>query len=140
MMTPLRIYADFNGCVSSPRDPNRKAVVLDTMGSLKDLCNAGVILSEGLPLIGADWSDENEDIEVHGLAQYDAGQKWWVIEFDNIGFRDVPAGNRTPISEFRCVSCQSDLTEQIKTKGLQLGDTCQHCGTPVHAPIAPPIV
>ena len=137
-MTPLRIYADFNGCVTSPRDPNRKAVVLDTMGSLKDLCNAGVILREGLPLIGSDWSEENEDIEVHGLAQYDVEQKWWIIEFDDIGFRDVPAGNRTLISEFRCVSCQSDLTNQIKAKGLQLGDVCQHCGTPVHAPIAPP--
>jgi hypothetical protein len=137
-MMPLRIYADFNGCVSSPRDSTRQAVVLDTMGSLKDLCNAGVILSEGLPLIGADWSNENEDIEVHGLAQYDVAQKWWVIEFDDIGVRYVPARDRSPINDFRCVSCESDLTEQIKTKGLKLGDVCQRCGTPVHAPITPP--
>jgi hypothetical protein len=137
-MTPLRISVDFNGIEYSPHDPTRKAVVLDTMGALRDLCNAGVILHEGLALIGADWSDDEEDLEAHGLAWYDAEQKWWVIEFDDLGVRYVPAGDRTPIKEFRCVSCQSDLNEQIKSQGLQLGDTCQHCGVPVHSPILPP--
>jgi hypothetical protein len=65
---PTRIYADFNGLVKSPRNSGRTAVVLDTFRSLRDLCNAGLILSEGLPLIAVDWSDENEDLEGHGTA------------------------------------------------------------------------
>jgi hypothetical protein len=40
-MKVQRIYADFNGLVRGPRNPDRTAVVLDTFGSLRDLSNAG---------------------------------------------------------------------------------------------------
>ena len=79
-MSPTRIYADFNRLVKSPRDSGRTAVVLDTFGSLRDLCNAGLILSEGMPLIAVDWSDENEDLEwsagrIEGAAQAKPGAR-----------------------------------------------------------------
>jgi hypothetical protein len=138
-MTTIRIYADFNGLVNGPKTPKRTAVVLDTFGSLRDLANAGIILHEGLPLIAVDASDEFEDLEGHGTAEYDPVNNWWVIEFDEIGVRYVSAGDRTPVTEFRCVSCKTSLNDLIKSKGLKLGDVCPICGTPVHAPIARPV-
>jgi len=67
----VRIYADFNGLVCGVVDPSRTAVVLDTFGSIRDLSNAGTVLSVGLPLVTYDESDETEDLEGHGIAQYD---------------------------------------------------------------------
>lgn len=137
-MTTIRIYADFNGLVDGPKNPGRIAVVIDTFGSLRDLANAGIILHEGLSLIAVDASDELEDLEGHGTAEYDPINDWWVVEFDEIGVRYVAIGDRTPVTEFRCVSCRAPLQDLIKTKGLKLGDTCPICGTPIHAPIARP--
>ena len=108
-MPSTRIYADFNGLVSGPRNPERRAVVLDTFGSLRDLSNAGLVLQEGLPLIAVDWSDDDEDLEGHGTAQYDREQAWWVVEFDELGVRYVPAGDRSPVEKFLCVSCRQPL-------------------------------
>lgn len=137
-MSTLRIYADFNGLVGGVRSSDRTAVVLDTFGSLRDLCNAGVVLHEGLELIAVDASDEQEDLEGHGTAQYDATRGWWVVEFDAAGIRYVPAGDRSAPSAFDCVVCRRDLTEQIRANGLAPGVRCRTCGTPVHAPLAPP--
>lgn len=137
-MTTLRIYADFNGIVNGPKNPAREAVVIDTFGSLRDLANAGVVLRAGLPLIVRDESDETEDLEAHGTAEFDAAHKWWVVEFDEEGIRYVPAGNRSYSTEFRCVSCQHPLHELIANKGLKVGDVCPACGTPIHEPILPP--
>jgi hypothetical protein len=134
----VRIRADFNGLVHGPKSPERTAVVLDTFGSLRDLANAGIILREGLPLIAVDASDESKDLEGHGTAQYDPGNDWWVVEFDEKGVRYVPAGDRTPVTEFKCVSCRRSLHNLINAKGLKVGDVCPACGTPIHAPIACP--
>jgi hypothetical protein len=38
-MSVPRISADFNGLEASPRDADRLAVALDTIGSLRDLTN-----------------------------------------------------------------------------------------------------
>jgi hypothetical protein len=138
-MMAARIYADFNGLVWGPKTPGRTAVVLDTFGSLRDLANAGIILQEGLPLIAVDESDESEDLEGHGTAEYDPENDWWVVEFDEAGVRYVAAGNRALITEFNCVSCKEPLHDLIKAKGLRVGDVCPSCGTPIHAPIARPI-
>jgi hypothetical protein len=134
----VRIYADFNGLVYGPKNPERTAVVLDTFGSLRDLANAGIILREGLPLIAVDASDESEDLEGHGTAQYDLDNDWWVVEFDEKGVRYVPAGDRTPVTEFKCVSCGHFLHDLINAKGLRIGDVCPTCGILIHAPIARP--
>ena len=135
-MAAPRIYADFNGLVWSSR--GKTAVVLDTFGSLRDLANAGIVLSEGLPLVAFDASDESEDLEGHGTAQYDRDNNWWIVEFDEKGVCYVPAGDRTPVSEFKCVSCRIPLQDLIESKGLNSGDSCPSCGTLIHAPIAPP--
>lgn len=134
----LRIYADFNGLVDGPRNPGRTAVVLDTFGSLRDLCNAGVALREGLDLIAVDASDEREDLEGHGTARYDAARGWWVVEFDEVGVRYVPAGDRSAPEAFHCVACRRDLTAQLRDDGLPPGARCHSCGTPVRTPLAPP--
>ena len=102
-------------------------------------------------LITFDESDDEEDLEGHGTAEYDTHKKWWVVEFDEQGVRYVPAKERTPVTEFNCVSCGKSLVDHsrgIKTgancgmivhKGvLKLVDSCPYCSTPIHAPIAPP--
>lgn len=137
-MTTYRIYADFNGLVHGPKSVDRTAVVLDTFGSLRDLANAGIVLSEGLPLIAFDESDETEDLEGHGTAEFDHENNWWVVEFDQLGVRYVAAKDRSPVRDFRCVSCGFGLTDQIQKDGLKLGDICPVCRISVHAPIASP--
>lgn len=136
-MTIKRIYADFNGLVPDVKNPNRTAVVLDTIGSLQDLSNAGLILSEGLPLIAFDWSDESEDLEGHGTAHWDRDRRWWVVEFDDAGVRYVPAGDRTPVVEFLCVSCRQPIPG-MPGKGFSAKTVCQSCGTSILAAYAPP--
>lgn len=132
-----RIYADFNGLVAGVRDPSRTAVVLDTFGSLRDLSNAGICLKPDLPLITVDWSDDTEDLEGHGTAQYDHHRHWWVVEFDDEAVSYVPAGCRTINRIFKCIGCRMDLMPQI-AQGLALGDVCWVCGVAIHSPIAPP--
>jgi hypothetical protein len=118
------------------------------------IANAGIILSEGLPLIAVDWSDDEQDLEGHGTAQYDFVYKWWVVEFDEIGVRYVPAGDRTPVREFRCVGCRVDIGENLKlhhdpggecavmregNNGLPVAvPCCPHCRTPIDEPMRPP--
>jgi hypothetical protein len=133
-MPSTRIYADFNSLVRGTMNPDRIAVVLDTFGSVRDLANAGVTLCEGLPLVAVDWSDDEEDLEGHGTAHYDLAQKWWVVEFDGVGVRYVPAGDRTPIKEFLCVHCRLPLPQVA----FQPNFFCPSCGTSVLAPIEPP--
>ena len=133
-MSVTRIYADFNGLVRGPVNPNRIAVVLDTFGSVRDLANAGLVLRESLMLVAVDWSDDEEDLEGHGTAHYDYAQKWWVIEFDELGVRYVPAGDRTPVNEFLCVQCRLPLPQEA----FQPDTICSSCGTSVLASIEPP--
>lgn len=137
-MSPVRIYADFNGLVRGPKNPSRTAVVLDTFGSLRDLSNAGVRLVEDLPLIAADWSDEEEDLEGHGTAQYDVTRKWWVVEFDELEVRYVPAGDRSPVEQFRCVTCGQEMPLATPFSVWSPNFRCENCGTPAVAAIAPP--
>lgn len=141
----LRIYADFNGLVSGPRNSARTAVVLDTMGSVRDLSNAGVVLTEGLELIGVDWSDESEDLEGHGTAQYDRHNRWWVIEFDERGVQYVPAGDRSVPASFLCVVCRSDVIAHTPFGGPNQSPAmpkswpdCSSCGARLDLPIVPP--
>ena len=134
-MSVTRIYADFNGLVQGVKNSARTAVVLDTFGSLRDLSNAGLILSEGLPLVAVDVSDEEEDLEGHGTAQYDPGRKCWVVEFDEVGVRYVPAGDRSLVKEFICVNCRQPFpVEKVRSPGA----SCPSCGTNVLAAYAPP--
>ncbi len=137
-MKEIRIYADFNGLVNSPTRPGHEAVVLDTLGSARDLANAGVTLHDGLALVGVDGSDDEEDLEGHGVARFDEERNWWVIDLDEIGVRYVPASDRSPVGQFLCVSCRKDLGPAIAVQELALADSCPECGTPILAPLAEP--
>lgn len=132
------IYADFNGLVGGVRRPERTAVVLDTFGSVRDLANAGIVLREGLALIAFDASDDDEDLEGHGTAQYDSSRGWWVVEFDEAGVRYVPAGDRRTTNEFLCVRCRVAIPELSTYVGFRADAACPHCGTSALAPVAPP--
>ena len=134
---PPRIYADFNGLVGSPRNPDRIAVGLHSFGSLRDLCNAGVVLRSGLPLIVFDWSDEAEDLEGHGAAYYDARHSWWFVEFDEVGVRYVPAADRTSSDAFRCPSCRADLAAEV-SGWVDVHRPCPRCGSRIDLPLSPP--
>ena len=134
----VRIYADFNGLVPGPKHPDRTAVVLDTFGSLRDLSNAGVRLRDGLALIGVDASDDDEDLEGHGTAVYDPERGRWVIEFDELGVRYVPAGDRSVTAGFRCVDCRADLTPLIPDLRQRPPFARPACGTPLDAAFEPP--
>jgi hypothetical protein len=136
-MTNPRIYADFNGLVAGPKDPGRRAIVLDTIGTLRDLSNAGIYLREGMPLVGTDASDEVEDLEGHGTAWYDDVNGRWVLELDAEGIRYVPTVRTITDDRFLCAKCRVDLTIQV-SKGLTTGDTCFACGVLIHAPLSPP--
>jgi hypothetical protein len=94
--------------------------------------------NRGLPLIAVDASDEDEDLEGHGSAQYDPTNRWWVVEFDEQGVRHVPAGDRTPVRAFLCVRCRVDLQVPLEAKGLTVSGTCPSCGTHLLAPFNPP--
>lgn len=134
-MPITRIYADFNGLVPGIKNLERIAVVLDTFGSLRDLSNAGLVLRENLPLIAVDESEEDEDLEGHGTAQYDPDHNWWVVEFDELGVRYVPAGIRSQVNEFLCVKCQQAFPDG---EAHNSGAHCSSCGTSVLAAYAPP--
>lgn len=132
-MSLPRISADFNGLVRGVKNPERTAVVLDTFGSLRDLANAGLVLREGLRLVAVDWSDDEEDLEGHGTAHYDSAHGWWVLEFDALGVRYVPAGDRSPVDHFLCVRCRANLQNAFNPHA-----ECPSCGAKVTLPIAPP--
>lgn len=137
---PIRIHADFNGLVRGVVDPSRTAVVLDTFANLVALSKAGIVLSAGLPLIAFDPSDDTEDLEGHGAAQYDAARGRWVLEFDEHGVRYVPASGQSLGDDlpFHCVGCGSVVAEVTGWGSLSQGLRCLSCGTSVLAALAPP--
>lgn len=134
----VRIYADFNGLVGGVVNPERTAVVLDTFGSVRDLSNAGIVLAAGLPLVAYDESDDSEDLEGHGAAQYDLRRRRWVVEFDEQGVRYVPRVGQVSEALFRCVSCRLPVPGVAYNTLGSPGLSCPNCGTSVAAAIAPP--
>lgn len=138
--TQVRIYADFNGLVDGVVDPMRTAVVLDTFGSIRDLSNAGVVLSVGLPLVAYDESNDTEDLEGHGTAQYDHKRQWWVVEFDERGVRYVPGAGQKSVGAFHCVRCRLTVDGATYDTIGRPGFCCTNCGTSGLAAIAPPNV
>ena len=64
-----------------------------------DLSNAGIRLTEEMPLVIFDWSDENEDLEGHCTVYYDWQRQFWWAELDEQGVLDVPRDERKPVKE-----------------------------------------
>lgn len=133
-----RIYADFNGLMASPREPTRSMVPLDTWGSLRDLSNAGIKLSEGTRLVIYDESDEIEDLEANAIAQYDTTRSWWYAQFEE-DLAYVPARDRSPVTRFLCLGCRADLGPHalVPEAPKQRYENCPHCGLSIESAIAP---
>ena len=93
-MSLPRIYAVFNDIGPSPRRPDRTAVALDANGTFKALARAGITLHDWLALTIWDASDETEDLEADTTVYFDANDRIWYAEFDEVGLRYVPAGPR----------------------------------------------
>ena len=108
------------------------------MGSLRELSNASLVLTDGLKIQVYDWSDENEDLEADCTVFFDPGTGFWFAEFDESGFRYVPARTRSSDQSFRCWSCSEDLNEHISSNGLKIGDQCPFCDAKIHWPIMSP--
>ena len=103
---------------------------------LRDLANAQLRLREGVRLIISDWSDDQEDLEADARARFDTELgMWWALGAE--GYRYVPAAERTNDAVFLCVMCRCPLDEHIRKNGLEVGDECPACKTPIHAPIIP---
>lgn len=139
-MTQPRIYADFNGLEPSPHKAARLLVPLDTVGSVRDLSNAGLRLRDGLQLTICDWSDEEEDLEAAATASYDHARRVWLAELGPEGYSYVPKGDRTPDSRFLCLGCRHDNGPAPNSAAaLPLPPpTCPHCGLKGDSAIAPP--
>src|SRR5438094_2728399 len=100
-MAPRRIYADFNGLERIADSPPRYAVALDTLGTLRDLSNAGIRLREGLALLVWDESDETEDLEGDAVARFDSASGVWWADLTAEGYRYVPKHNEPEATNFR---------------------------------------
>ncbi len=137
-MTRPRLYADFNGLQYSPRSSSMMALYLHYRGTLADLGQLRLALSEGLEVDVYSDSDEHEDLEVTGLVRFDHSSGMWFVEFENDAVRYVPTRPGTHDRIMECWTCGADLTQQIHDRGLSLGDRCDACGVRVHAPLDPP--
>ena len=143
-MTALRIYADYNGLRQTV--DGGFYIYLDTVGSLRDLSNAGVRLRNGLPLVVVDQSDETEDLEADAIAEFDATAGVWLAVLTPAGYRYVPTRGENGDDRFLCLGCRRDLAADPATRrhpGEMLvstghESTCPWCGTPVRAALAPP--
>ncbi len=135
-----RIYADFNGLRNPSCTEGRLSVALDTLGTLRELTNAGVRLVEGLRLTVYDWSDEEEDLEADATVLYDQDGGLWWAELDQSGYRYVPKRDRTSSTRFLCLGCRYDLASNPVARGewAPKVNACPSCGTAVAAAIAPP--
>ena len=135
-----RVYADFNGFREPEHAGGCPSVALDTLGTLRDLTNAGLRLVDGLRLTIYDWSDEDEDLEAEALARYDSvGALWWA-ELGPGGYAYVPKRDRTPDQRFLCLGCRHDLASDPEVWGewAPRAAACPRCGTAVTAALASP--
>jgi hypothetical protein len=136
-----RIYADFNGLGNPDRTEGRLAVALDTLGTVRDLTNAGLRLAEGLRLTVYDWSDDEEDLEAEATARYDPDDGLWWAELDPSGCQYVPKRERATDPRFLCLGCRYDLASDPTAWGEYAPrvTVCPLCGTAVAAAVAPPV-
>lgn len=133
------IFADYNGLVRITESPPRYSVALDTFGTVRDLSNAGIRLTEGLELLVWDESDESEDLEGEAIARFDSMSGVWWADFKPEGYRHVRKCDRPESCRFLCFACRQEVFVGTGAGGwISKTQRCHHCGTPVTAAIAPP--
>ncbi len=138
-MSEPRIYADFNGIQRSSRDGSRYIIPLDTLGSVRDLANAGIRLHEGFRLTVFDASDDEEDLEGDAIVFYDARARVWIAELDENGYRYVPKKDRSLVKEFLCIRCRAPFPVNNQHGAVPTVKECPACGEVMDAAIAPPV-
>lgn len=141
-----RINADFNGLDQWTDDASRVGVPLDTLGSLRDLSNAGIRLTVGLPLCIWDQSDEDEDLEADAIAEFvpslyrDREVPAWVATYPRGALRYVATRHTPDDPRFLCLGCRRDLAALKLPIAAQVDSTinCPYCRTHCAAAIARP--
>lgn len=134
-----RIYADFNGLERIAESPPRYSVALDTLGTLRDLSNAGIRLREGLALLVWDESDDDEDLEGDAVARFDLASGVWWADLTPDGYRYVPKHKEPEATTFLCFACRRALASGSGVSGAApTAQVCPHCGTDIRAALAPP--
>ena len=134
-----RIYADYNGLQRSPRNLSRKAIALDTFGTLRELSNAGIRLQDDIELVIYDYSDDEEDLENHVSVYWDKAGSVWRAEIIDDEIQYIPKKDRTQSTEFLCLKCRTPLQDYIGKNGMDVSSVCQNCGEKIVAAIEPPI-
>lgn len=134
-----RIYADYNGIQISPRNISRRAVPLDTFGSLKELSNAGIRLQNEMKLVIYDYSDEVEDLESNVVIYWDTRRKVWLAEIIDEEIIYISKRDRQVVTEFLCLKCRSQIQDYIAKHGMNNSTVCPYCGEKIISAIEPPV-
>lgn len=134
-----RIYADYNGIQISPRNISRRAVPLDTFGSLKELSNAGIHLQNEMKLVIYDYSDEVEDLESNVVIYWDTRRKVWLAEIIDEEIIYISKRDRQVVTEFLCLKCRSQIQDYIAKHGMNNSTVCPYCGEKIISAIEPPV-
>jgi hypothetical protein len=135
MKKPL-IFSDFNGL-----DRVEGYISLEYHGSVCDLSNQKVKLSQGLPLTVYDPSDENEVMEFDGVAEYLDKHNSWYLKYKKESFRRLLKSDAHKGSGLlNCFHCGEHVSTKtwITKNGYNLTLRCNTCGKYVLESILPP--
>jgi hypothetical protein len=115
-------------------------VPLDTWGSVRDLSNAGIRLSEGAALLICSDSDETEDLEADTRVYFDPVRKWWFAALEH-AYRYVPAQDRAAVTTFLCLGSRADFGSEAMDHSSPIAkrySECPQCGLSITVAISPP--
>jgi hypothetical protein len=135
-MSHPRIYADYH--MLNFDELRNEYLPLVCYGTLKDLCQQGIILEHGLVLTFYMDSDANEDIEYDGKVEYDFFHHQWIAKMFSHDVRNVAVDHADQTMDHPCIKCRYELHPFIKDKGLSDDSVCPKCGTLVNLPPLPP--
>ncbi len=137
-MTPILIYADFNGLEDCPIDADKVILDLTGYGTLASLSHHQIRLKVGQRFVFSDF----DGLEVVGEVDFDSTRiskrsSGWFARFSRSHIKDVPPREHD-YSSHLCFKCHSNLKAYLDRIGRNFSETCPHCGTPVMFPLLPP--
>ncbi len=135
-MSHPRIYADYHKL--DVDEAGNEYLPLVCYGTLKDLCQQGIVLEHGLVLTFYMDSDTNEDIEYDCRVEYDSSHHRWIARMLACDVRHVAVDHADQTMDHPCIKCQYELRPFIKDHGLSDDSVCPKCGTVVNLPLLPP--
>ena len=135
-MAHPRIYADYHKlCID---EAGAEYLPLVCYGTLKDLCQQGIVLEAGTVLTFYMDSDANEDIEYDGRVEVDSSTQQWIAKLISRDVRFVSVDHSDQTMDHPCVKCGHELRPHIEQHGLSDATACPKCGTPAMLPLLPP--